>query len=132
MKATIGKIAALQAVATDPGHSLTLCRSLLRWVKVGLTVKYGNIPEKYRKQLDRLRDLWDDAENSYGSSSEAWPIAMIMCADVADECSIIAGYEDLMDYKEFDFNLTNAYLSPPVPTDQGAGQKEEGSHASGM
>ncbi|MFA5137159.1 MAG: hypothetical protein WC489_07280 [Patescibacteria group bacterium] len=126
LKSTIGRIAALQSVVTDPGHILYLSRALLRWVRVGLVVKYRKIPDHYKRDLDYFRDLWDQAQKEYGSSNEAWPLAMMKCSDIADYASEIAGLEDLMDYKEFDFDLTQALFGDKVkPEDQQGGESNE-------
>jgi hypothetical protein len=127
MKLSIGKIAALHAVATDPGHILILTRSLLGWVRTALMVKFdGNPSQDYNQTIDTLNKTWREAMAIFGSSNENWPVALMMCADIATETCIIAGREDLMDYKEFDFNLTSALYG--TKEDDQDGQQQGGDH----
>jgi hypothetical protein len=111
MKVTIAKVIALQSLATDPGQIISITAATMRWVKVGLVVKYGRwdkVPAVYQETMERCRLLWMDAVSQYGSGMEFWANAMMPCSDVANEMAVIAGLENMMDYRQVDFNFTNA------------------------
>jgi len=111
MKATIAKVIALQSLATDPGQIISITAATIRWVKVGLVVKYGKwqkVPEEYKKTIDECRLMWMDAVRQYGSGMEFWANAMMPCSDVANDMAVIAGIENMMDYRQIEFNFTNA------------------------
>jgi hypothetical protein len=118
MKRTIGKIVAMQAVATEAGHNIMLTRAMLRIVLTGLAIKFDqNVPEQYLVIFDKANQSWQLAVTEYGSSNENWPISLMRCAKIADEMSIIAGLEDLMDYREFENNISLALTHPPSMDD---------------
>jgi hypothetical protein len=111
MKVTIAKVIALQSLATDPGQIISITSATIRWVKVGLVIKYGrwdNVPEVYRNTMDKCRILWMDAVRQYGSGEEFWANAMMPCSDIGNDMAVIAGLENMMDYRQVDFNFTNA------------------------
>lgn len=111
MKVTIAKVIALQSLATDPGQIISITAATMRWVKVGLVVKYGKwdkVPAAYQDQIERCRLIWMDAVRQYGSGMEFWANAMMPCSDIANDMAVIAGLENMMDYRQVDFNFTNA------------------------
>lgn len=111
MKVTIAKVIALQSLATDPGQIISITAATMRWVKVGLVVKYGRwdlVPTQYRERLESCRLLWVDAVRQYGTGMEFWANAMMPCSDIATDMAVIAGLENMMDYRQVDFNFTNA------------------------
>jgi hypothetical protein len=111
MKVTIAKVIALQSLATDPGQIISITAATMRWVKVGLVVKYGKwdkVPAIYQDKFEKSRLLWMDAIRLYGSGMEFWSNAMMPCSDIATDMAVIAGLENMMDYRQVDFNFTNA------------------------
>jgi hypothetical protein len=111
MKVTIAKVIALQSLATDPGQMLGMTRSTMRWVKLGLVLRYSHwdyVPEEYRSIFIECRNLWQGAMMNYGKGMEFWAAAMLPCADVADDMIMIAGMEEMLDYRQMDYNFTNA------------------------
>ena len=111
MKVTIAKVIALQSLATDPGQIISITAATMRWVKVGLVIKYGRwdqVPQQYQKILESCRLCWMDAVRQYGSGMEFWANAMMPCSDIATDMAVIAGLENMMDYRQVDFNFTNA------------------------
>lgn len=111
MKVTIAKVIALQSLATDPGQIISITAATMRWVKVGLVVKYGkweSVPEKYRDLMESDRLMWMDAVRQYGTGMEFWANAMMPCSDIANDMAVIAGLENMMDYRQIEFNFTNA------------------------
>lgn len=99
--------------ATDPGHILIMTRNFIRWVKVGLAVKYeclDAIPEDYSITMAQCLEIWKDAQIEHGSNTELWPVAIMKCFDAADDVAIIAGLEDLLDYAVIDYNFTQHML----------------------
>jgi hypothetical protein len=111
MKVTIAKVIALQSLATDPGQIISITAATMRWVKVGLVIKYGRwdqVPQQYQKILESCRLCWMDAVRQYGSGMEFWANAMMPCSDIATDMAVIAGMENMMDYRQVDFNFTNA------------------------
>ena len=111
MKVTIAKVIALQSLATDPGQIISITAATMRWVKVGLVVKYGRwdlVPTQYRERLESCRLLWVDAVRQYGTGMEFWANAMMPCSVIATDMAVIAGLENMMDYRQVDFNFTNA------------------------
>jgi len=127
MKITIAKVIALQSLATDPGQQLAMTASVMRWVRVGLVLRYGsweNVPDTYKEQFTECRENWQDAIRQHGLGSEFWPHAMMRCADVADEMAVIAGIEDMLDYRQLDFNFTEQIFGPPkMPDDREGGEE---------
>lgn len=111
MKVTIAKVIALQSLATDPGQIISITAATMRWVKVGLVIKYGGlekIPDEYQDVMERDRLMWMDAVRQYGTGMEFWATAMMPCSDIANDMAVIAGIEEMMDYRQVDFNFTNA------------------------
>lgn len=118
MKRTIGKVVAMQAVATEAGQNIMMTRAMCRVVLTGLNIKYDkNIPEDLRVLFERVVSSWQLAVTEYGSSNENWPVALMRCANIADEVAIVAGVEDLMDYREFENNISLALTHPPSMDD---------------
>lgn len=111
MKVTIAKVIALQSLATDPGQMLAMTASTMRWVKLGLVLRYAhwkNVPEEYRIIFTECRNLWQSAMTMYGKGMEFWAASMLPCADVGDDMVMIAGMEEMLDYRQMDYNFTNA------------------------
>jgi hypothetical protein len=111
IKATIGRMIALQSLATDPGQRILLAASVMQWIRVGLSIKYGSwdeVPERYHDTFDADRDLWQNAMMQYGRGAEFWSHALLPCQDIADDMVHIAGVECLIDYRQFEYNMTEA------------------------
>lgn len=114
LKQTIARVASLQSCATDPAHILIMTRNLMRWIKAGLIVMYGDmhqVPSEWSKLIEYSHALWNRAEVEYGGNLENWPNAMIKCSDVADSMLIIAAKEDMLDYTVLDYNYTQDMLA---------------------
>lgn len=115
MKVTIAKVIALQSLATDPGQQIAMTASAMRWVRVGLVLKYGewkDVPTKYQDIFDRARTLWQSAMLNYGKGAEFWPHALLPCQDIADDMAEIAAVNDMLDYRQVDYNFTVATFGP--------------------
>jgi hypothetical protein len=120
LKVTIAKFLALQSLATDPGQQLMMTAAVMRWVRVGLYIKYNGMPirympdtkDTYEKIFEENRDLWQDAMKAYNTGMEFWGVALLRCADIADDMATIAGIENMLDYRQLDFNLTQASFGP--------------------
>ncbi len=111
MKLTISKVIALQSLATDPGQIISITASVLRWVTVGLVIRYGSwgkIPDDYQEKIHKCRLLWMDAVRQYGSGDEFWANAIMPCSDIATDMTVIAGLEEMMDYRQMEYNFTQA------------------------
>lgn len=115
MKITIAKVIALQSLATEPGQQIAMTASAMRWVRVGLVMKYGNwsqVPSTYQEIFEHDRQLWQQAMINYGRGSEFWTHALLPCQDIADDMAEIAAVNDMLDYRQVDYNFTVATFGP--------------------
>lgn len=126
LKVTIAKFLALQSLATDPGQQLMMTAAVMRWVRVGLYIKYNGMPSRlmpdneqytnrtYEQTFNDNRELWHQAMKAYNTGMEFWGNALLRCADIADDMATIAGIENMLDYRQLDFNLTQASFGPSM------------------
>ena len=115
LKITIAKVIALQSLATDPGQQIAMTASAMRWVRVGLVARYGpwpNVTAEYRQVFASDRELWQSAMLNYGKGDEYWPHALLACHDIADDMAEIAAVNDMLDYRQVDYNFTVATFGP--------------------
>ncbi len=111
VKKTIAKVIALQSLATDPGQIISITAAVIRWVTVGLVIRYGRwetVPFEYQQKCERCRLMWMDAVRQYGSGMEFWANAMMPCNDIATDMTVVAAIEDMMDYSQMEYNFTQA------------------------
>lgn len=115
MKATISKMIALQSLGTDPGQKIMMTASAMQWVMAGLVVKYGrseDVPSDYQAIFEEDRRMWQDAMLKYGKGAEFWPHALLPCMDIAEDMIVIASLENMLDYRQIDFNMSVATFGP--------------------
>lgn len=114
IKATIGKMIALQSLATDPGQKISLSGELINWVMAGLVVRYGRdkVPDAYLAELTLTRDLWIEALNKYMTGGDYWGQALMRIRDVSGSMIVIAAVEQLIDYKQMEYDFTAATYGP--------------------
>ena len=115
MKSTIARVIALFTLTTDPSHIVRLASSLLHWVKAGLIMKYGDwsaVPEEYQDTFMEDRDAWQKAMKTYGVGSEHWPDALLIAHDIADDMITIAAFENMLDYRQIDYNFSSHMFGP--------------------
>jgi hypothetical protein len=131
MKITIAKVIALQSLATEPGQQIAMTASAMRWVRVGLVMKYGSweaVPSNYQETFRHDRELWQMAMLNYGKGDEYWPHALLPCQDIADDMAEIAAVNDMLDYRQVDYNFTVATFGPSaydVEEEEAKQKKEE-------
>lgn len=115
IKATIGKMIALQSLSTDPGQRILLAASVMQWVQVGLSIKYGTweeVPSKYHTMFVDDRKLWQDSMTQFSRGAEFWAHALLPCQDIVNDMVHAAGVEGLIDYKQFEYDFTQATYGP--------------------
>lgn len=115
MKQIIARILALQSLATDPGQRVAMTGTVMLWIKIGLTMKYGNwslVPSDYQETFSVDRETWQHAMITFSKGSEFWGHALLPCQDITEDMAIIASMENMLDYRQLDYNFTSHMFGP--------------------
>jgi len=114
-KMIIARVIALQTLATDPGHKITMAGAVMHWVTCGLALKYGNkdlVPSEYIATLEEDRIIWQEAMLKYNQGAEFWAHALLPCQDIVEDLIVIAAIENMLDYRQIDYNFTTHMFGP--------------------
>jgi hypothetical protein len=109
MKQIIARILALQSLATDPGQKIAMAGTVMQWIKIGLVMKYGDwslVPANYQQIFAEDRETWQHAMITYTKGIEFWGHALLPCQDITEDMAIIASMENMLDYRQLDYNFT--------------------------
>lgn len=137
LKVTIAKFLALQSLATDPGQQLMITAAVMRYVRLGIYMKYNEMPGRlmpdnerytnrtYQQAFASGREFYQESMQMYNKGQEFWGQALLRCADIADDMATIAAIENMLDYRQLDFNLTQASFGPSMLDIEEAAQQKE-------